>query len=158
MPILKSSAASSWLFYLLFVSHSDASAEATHIISAISEVPSVPAPCDTEGAAAKGWVSNFLMVIFNLLLAHYCFVCHVCVPGECKDCESPAEGHTSEAAPVVKEALKERPAEEVTAILAQQEKEETDVLTCRLQTHSTRFSSSNEPSSCAKPSPFKKKW
>lgn len=80
----------------------DASAEATHIISAISEVPSVPAPCDTEGAAAKV---------------------------ECKDCESPVEGHTSEEPPVVKEALKERPAEEVTAILAQQDKEEADVLT-----------------------------
>uniref|UniRef100_A0A8C4DVI0 MICOS complex subunit MIC60 n=1 Tax=Dicentrarchus labrax TaxID=13489 RepID=A0A8C4DVI0_DICLA len=31
----------------------EASAEATHIISAISEVTSVPAPCDTEGAAVK---------------------------------------------------------------------------------------------------------
>uniref|UniRef100_A0A3B4ZFK0 MICOS complex subunit MIC60 n=1 Tax=Stegastes partitus TaxID=144197 RepID=A0A3B4ZFK0_9TELE len=34
----------------VFVSHPEASAEATHIISAISEVPSVPAPCDTEAA------------------------------------------------------------------------------------------------------------
>lgn len=57
---------------------------------------------------------------------------------ECKDCESPVEGRTSEESPVVKEALKERPAEEVTAILAQQEKEEADVLTCRWQTNSPR--------------------
>uniref|UniRef100_A0A3Q3CHX3 MICOS complex subunit MIC60 n=1 Tax=Haplochromis burtoni TaxID=8153 RepID=A0A3Q3CHX3_HAPBU len=34
----------------VFVSHLEASAEATHIISAIGEVPSVPAPCDTEAA------------------------------------------------------------------------------------------------------------
>ncbi|XP_075904145.1 MICOS complex subunit MIC60 isoform X1 [Nelusetta ayraudi] len=80
----------------------EASAEATHIISAIGEVPSVPAPLDTEGAA---------------------------VTAECKDCEHHAEGHASEESPVVKEALKERPAEEVTARLAQQEQEETDVLT-----------------------------
>lgn len=53
-------------------------------------------------------------------------------PAECKDCEHHAEGHASEESPVVKEALKERPAEEVTARLAQQEQEETDVLTCRL--------------------------
>lgn len=31
---------------------SEASAEATHIISAIGEAPSVPAPLDTEAAAA----------------------------------------------------------------------------------------------------------
>uniref|UniRef100_A0A3Q3CHW5 MICOS complex subunit MIC60 n=1 Tax=Haplochromis burtoni TaxID=8153 RepID=A0A3Q3CHW5_HAPBU len=37
----------------VFVSHLEASAEATHIISAIGEVPSVPAPCDTEAAAVK---------------------------------------------------------------------------------------------------------
>lgn len=42
----------------VFVSHPDASTEATHIISAISEVPSVPAPCDTEGAAIKGIFAN----------------------------------------------------------------------------------------------------
>lgn len=53
-------------------------------------------------------------------------------PAECKDCEHHAEGQASEESPVVKEALKERPAEEVTARLAQQEQEETDVLTCRL--------------------------
>lgn len=134
------------LFCLRFVSHSDASAEATHIISAISEVPSVPAPCDTEGAAAKGWTSStpqgcqaysftHSFVISSLLP---CVFCTLFCPVECKDCESHVEGHASEEAPVVKEALKERPAEEVTAILAQQEKEETDVLTCGLQTNSTR--------------------
>lgn len=134
------------------MSHSDASAEATHIISAISEVPSVPAPCDTEGTAAKGsfcFALTFRLSLANSTVYHgavkliksfvmrsLCLVCFC--PVECRDCESPVEGHTSEEPPVVKEALKERPAEEVTAILAQQDKEEADVVTCRLQTHSTR--------------------
>nr|XP_057919681.1 MICOS complex subunit MIC60 isoform X5 [Doryrhamphus excisus] len=59
----------------------EASVEATHIISAISEVPSVPAPCDTEVTPLKAV-----------------------------------------------EALKERPVEEVTARLAQQDQEEQDIL------------------------------
>uniref|UniRef100_A0A3B4FDL4 MICOS complex subunit MIC60 n=1 Tax=Pundamilia nyererei TaxID=303518 RepID=A0A3B4FDL4_9CICH len=42
----------------VFVSHLEASAEATHIISAIGEVPSVPAPCDTEAAAVKGIITE----------------------------------------------------------------------------------------------------
>lgn len=86
----------------------EASAEATHIISAISEVASVPAPCDTEAAAVKE---------------------------ECKDC------HDHEDTPVTAvvypdtellaatEPLKERPVEEVTARLAQQDQEEKDILT-----------------------------
>lgn len=124
-------------------SHSDASAEATHIISAISEVPSVPAPCDTEGAAAKGtsclisrrpvWPHLYQSDMFIIISLLSCSICLWFCPAECKDCESPVEGHPNEELPVVKEALKERPAEEVTAILAQQEKEETDVLTCRLE-------------------------
>lgn len=83
----------------------EASAEATHIISAISEVTSIPAPCDTEGAAVKE---------------------------ECKEC------HEHEAAPVTavanteasaaEEPLKERPVEEVTARLAQQDQEEEEIL------------------------------
>lgn len=152
-----------WLFCLRFVSHSDASAEATHIISAISEVPSVPAPCDTEGAAAKGscclicrsgWTPSTPQGCQACSLTHSfvissvvpCVFCTLFCPVECKDCESHVEGHASEEAPVVKEALKERPAEEVTAILAQQEKEETDVLTCGLQTNSTRYLRSHEAS------------
>uniref|UniRef100_A0A3Q0SYB3 MICOS complex subunit MIC60 n=1 Tax=Amphilophus citrinellus TaxID=61819 RepID=A0A3Q0SYB3_AMPCI len=67
----------------------EASKEATHIISAISEVPSVPAPCDTEAAA------------------------------ECKDCHEHKEAT---------EPLKERPVEEVAARLAQQDKEEQDIV------------------------------
>lgn len=59
---------------------------------------------------------------------------------ECKDCE-PKDGtgevHTSEESPVVSEALKERPVEEVTARLAQQDQEEADVLTCRLPANTT---------------------
>lgn len=42
----------------VFVSHLEASAEATHIISAIGEVPSVPAPCDTEAPAVKGIITE----------------------------------------------------------------------------------------------------
>ncbi|XP_030595139.1 MICOS complex subunit MIC60 isoform X2 [Archocentrus centrarchus] len=70
----------------------EASKEATHIISAISEVPSVPAPCDTEAAAVKE---------------------------ECKDCHEHKEAT---------EPLKERPVEEVAARLAQQDKEEQDIV------------------------------
>ncbi|CAL8356831.1 unnamed protein product [Merluccius merluccius] len=65
----------------------DASAEASHIISAISEVPSVPAPHDTEAAAPKA----------NMLTAE-------------------------------DEPLKERPVEEVTARIAQQDQAEQDTL------------------------------
>ncbi|KAM3612384.1 uncharacterized protein V6R79_007860 [Siganus canaliculatus] len=81
----------------------EASAEATHIISAISEVPSVPATCDTEAAVA---------------------------PEECKECHDPvvaAEVQAGAELPVT-EPLKERPVEEVTARLAQQDQEEEDII------------------------------
>uniref|UniRef100_A0A8C5H5K4 MICOS complex subunit MIC60 n=1 Tax=Gouania willdenowi TaxID=441366 RepID=A0A8C5H5K4_GOUWI len=71
------------------VSHSEASAEATHIISAIGEVPSIPATCDTEATA---------------------------VSGELTDPNTDIE------------PLRERPVEEVTARLAQQDQEELDTL------------------------------
>lgn len=81
----------------------EASAQATHIISAISEVQSIPAPCDTEAAV---------------------------VQEECKECsdhkDTPAVVHPDiESA---SQPLKERPVEEVTARLAQQDQEEQDVL------------------------------
>lgn len=75
----------------------EASAEATHIISAISEVPSVPAPCDTEAAAVK----------------------------ECNECHEHKEATAVDPAPT--EPMKERPVEEVAARLAQQEQEEQDI-------------------------------
>ncbi|XP_034738729.1 MICOS complex subunit MIC60 isoform X2 [Etheostoma cragini] len=81
----------------------EASAEATHILSAMGEVQSVPAPCDTEGTAAKE---------------------------ECKECH----GHEDPPVTAVvhpdteSETLKERPVEEVTARLAQQDLEEQDAL------------------------------
>ncbi|KAM8733772.1 MICOS complex subunit MIC60 isoform 1-T1 [Acanthopagrus schlegelii] len=84
----------------------EASAEATHIISAISEVPSVPAPCDTE-AAVK----------------------------ECKECHDHEDTPVTAAvlpdteSPAATEPLKERPVEEVTARLAQQDQEEQEILT-----------------------------
>ncbi|XP_029960668.1 MICOS complex subunit MIC60 isoform X2 [Salarias fasciatus] len=74
----------------------EASAEASHIISAISEVPSVPAPCDTEAAVKEE-----------------CAECH---EHEAPPTEAPAE------------PLKERPVEEVTARLAQQDLEEQDAV------------------------------
>jgi len=77
----------------------EASAEATHIISAISDVPSVPAPCDTEAAAVKE---------------------------ECKECHDHED--TPVTAVATTEPLKERPVEEVAARLAQQDQEEQDVL------------------------------
>uniref|UniRef100_A0A1A8MP48 MICOS complex subunit MIC60 n=1 Tax=Nothobranchius pienaari TaxID=704102 RepID=A0A1A8MP48_9TELE len=76
----------------------EASAEATQIISAISEVPSVPATCDTEAAA-----------------------------DECKECHKHAD--VSETAAVASaEPLKERPVDEVTARLVQQDQEEEELL------------------------------
>ncbi|KAM6923493.1 MICOS complex subunit MIC60 [Xenentodon cancila] len=82
----------------------DASAEATQILSAISEVQSVPAPCDTEVAA------------------------------ECKEChdhtvttETATVHHVSDS-PGAAEPLKERPGEEVAARLAQQDQNEQEVL------------------------------
>ncbi|KAM4554985.1 MICOS complex subunit MIC60 isoform 2-T2 [Odontesthes bonariensis] len=82
----------------------EASAEATQIISAISEVPSVPAPCDTEAAAAK----------------EECKECHDVNPETAKihDTESPA----------TIEPLEERPVEEVAARLALQDQNERDTL------------------------------
>lgn len=50
----------------VFVSRSEASAEATHIISAIGEVPSVPAPLDTEGAAVTGQHSNLVIYLLSV--------------------------------------------------------------------------------------------
>ncbi|XP_054879604.1 MICOS complex subunit MIC60 isoform X1 [Poeciliopsis prolifica] len=72
----------------------EASAEATQIISAISEVQSVPAPCDTEPTAAAETATVL------------------------QDTESAATA----------EPLRERPAEEVAARLAQQNQDEKDVI------------------------------
>lgn len=47
--------------HVVILLHPEASVEATHIISAISEVPSVPAPCDTE-ATVKGTQTSFGLV------------------------------------------------------------------------------------------------
>lgn len=83
----------------------EASAEASHIISAISEVPSVPAPCDTEAAAVKE---------------------------ECKEChdheDTPVTAGVHPDIESATEPLKERPVEEVAARLAQQDQEEQDLL------------------------------
>ncbi|XP_053284727.1 MICOS complex subunit MIC60 isoform X1 [Pleuronectes platessa] len=84
----------------------EASAEATHIISAISEVPSIPAPCDTEVPAVKE---------------------------ECKDCydhqDTPETAvYTDTESPAASEPMRERPVEEVAAILAQQDKEEQEIV------------------------------
>lgn len=85
----------------------EASVEATHIISAISEVPSVPAPCDTEAAAVKE---------------------------DCKDCRDHKDNqvtavvHPDTESPAATEPPKERPVEEVAARLAQQDQEEHDIL------------------------------
>ncbi|XP_042349449.1 MICOS complex subunit MIC60 isoform X2 [Plectropomus leopardus] len=83
----------------------EASAEASHIISAMSEVSTVPAPCDTE-AAVK----------------------------ECKDCHAHEDTPVTAAvvpdteSSAEPEPLKERPVEEVAARLAQQDQEELDTL------------------------------
>ncbi|XP_074530670.1 MICOS complex subunit MIC60 [Halichoeres trimaculatus] len=81
----------------------EASAEATHIISAMGEAPSVPAPCDTESAAVKE---------------------------ECTECHHHDDSAVSaaESAAPAAEPLRERPEEEVTARLAQQDLEEQDVI------------------------------
>ncbi|XP_043982777.1 MICOS complex subunit MIC60 isoform X3 [Gambusia affinis] len=86
----------------------EASAEATQIISAISEVQSIPAPCDTEPTAATG---------------------------DCKECsdhnivlETAAVLQDTESAGTA-EPLRERSAEEVAARLAQQNQDEKDIIT-----------------------------
>ncbi|XP_058506357.1 MICOS complex subunit MIC60 isoform X2 [Solea solea] len=79
----------------------EASAQATHIISAISEIQSVPAPCDTEAPPFK----------------------------ECKECHDHEEAaHSDSESPAAPQPMKERPIEEVTARLAQQDQEEQDVV------------------------------
>ncbi|KAM8847781.1 MICOS complex subunit MIC60 isoform 2-T2 [Synchiropus picturatus] len=77
----------------------EASVEATHIISAISEVPSVPAPCDTEAVDYES--------------------------SQCPDKRDSPVG--AEVTPEV-EPLKVRPAEEVSALLAKQDQEEQEKL------------------------------
>ncbi|CAL9706491.1 unnamed protein product [Knipowitschia caucasica] len=78
----------------------EASAEATHIISAMSEVQSVPAPHDTEPPVLTA-------------------------PTECHECEAAPLAQDVEASP---EPLKERPVEEVTARLAEQDEAEKKIL------------------------------
>ncbi|KAK7922309.1 hypothetical protein WMY93_009211 [Mugilogobius chulae] len=80
----------------------EASAEATHIISAMSEVQSVPAPHDTEAAVKEA--------------PH---------PHECHECEAAPLTPESTPAP---EPLKERPVEEVAARLAEQDQAESQIL------------------------------
>nr|XP_040030843.1 MICOS complex subunit MIC60 [Gasterosteus aculeatus aculeatus] len=76
----------------------EASAEASHIISAISEISTVPAPCDTESAVKE----------------------------ECKECQHHAD--PAVVAPHTELPLRERPVEEVAARLAQQDQKEQDTL------------------------------
>ncbi|KAM9741092.1 MICOS complex subunit MIC60 isoform 1-T1 [Menidia menidia] len=87
----------------------EASVEATQIISAISEVTSVPAPCDTEAAGAR----------------------EECA--ECQDHSAPeaaaAAVHPETESPGTAEPLTERPAEEVTARLALQDQADRDKVT-----------------------------
>lgn len=85
----------------------EASAAATQIISAISEVSSVPATCDTEAAAIKEEATQ----------------CH-----EHQDAPVTAVVHPDTESAAT-EPLKERPVEEVTARLAQQEQQEQELLT-----------------------------
>ncbi|XP_047209831.1 MICOS complex subunit MIC60 isoform X2 [Girardinichthys multiradiatus] len=83
----------------------EASAEATRIISAISEVQSVPAPCDTEAAATGREDCNDHNVTLETATV-------------LQDTESSGTA----------EPLKERPVEEVAARLAQQDQQEKDVI------------------------------
>uniref|UniRef100_A0A8C5AQY3 MICOS complex subunit MIC60 n=1 Tax=Gadus morhua TaxID=8049 RepID=A0A8C5AQY3_GADMO len=88
----------------------EASAEASHIISAMGEVPSVPAPQDTEAPKEQ------------------CEECHQHSPPETAlSSEEPSEPGDVLTAP--EEPLKERPAEEVTARIAQQDQADQDTLT-----------------------------
>ncbi|XP_024139233.1 MICOS complex subunit MIC60 isoform X2 [Oryzias melastigma] len=79
----------------------EASVEATQIISASGDVPSVPAPCDTEPT----------------VVTEHCDECHPAGP------EAVLHGADSPT-----EQLVERPAEEVSARLAQQDQDEQNVL------------------------------
>ncbi|XP_012686978.2 MICOS complex subunit MIC60 isoform X3 [Clupea harengus] len=77
----------------------EASAEAAHILSAIGEVPSVPAPGTSDKAPPAPPAEAAVEP----------------AAGECKECAH-------------EPALKERPAEEVTALLAAKDKAEEDIL------------------------------
>ncbi|XP_072291621.1 MICOS complex subunit MIC60 [Eucyclogobius newberryi] len=79
----------------------EAAAEATHIISAMSEVQSIPAPQDTEAAVLKE------------------------MPGVCHECETAPLAPDAALAP---EPLKERPVEEVASRLAEQDQAEKEIL------------------------------
>ncbi|KAF6737381.1 MICOS complex subunit MIC60 [Oryzias melastigma] len=79
----------------------EASVEATQIISASGDVPSVPAPCDTEPTVVTGNTHE------------HCDECHPAGP------EAVLHGADSPT-----EQLVERPAEEVSARLAQQDQDE----------------------------------
>ncbi|XP_036406962.1 MICOS complex subunit MIC60 isoform X2 [Megalops cyprinoides] len=83
----------------------EASAEAAHIISAISEVPSVPAPVIHEPEAEPQPEASPQVAP------------EAVAGGECNECAH--ESHTE---------LKERPPEEVAARLAEQDKAEEDLL------------------------------
>ncbi|XP_056132925.1 MICOS complex subunit MIC60 isoform X2 [Lampris incognitus] len=91
----------------------EASTEVSHIISAITEVPSVPAPCDTEASAPKG----------------ECTECH---SHDTDHITAPLADETAETGTVLtaeaEKPLEERPVEEVAARLAEQDQEEQDVL------------------------------
>lgn len=62
---------------------------------------------------------------------------------ECKECHDHEDTPVTAAvlpdteSPAATEPLKERPVEEVTARLAQQDQEEQEILTCRLTTTTT---------------------
>lgn len=85
----------------------EASIEATHIISAMSEVQSVPAPHDTEAAVVHEVSEQ----------------CH-----ECKTTTETAEMFPATETPLAPEPLKERPMEEVAARLAEQDQAEKEIV------------------------------
>lgn len=89
----------------------EASAEASHIISAISEVLSVPAPHDTEAAAPT-----------------VCTECHhhdTSTAAAVHETPEPASGSPMA---VAEEPLKERPVEDVAARLAEQDQADLETL------------------------------
>jgi len=96
------------------------SLEASHIISGMGEVPSVPAPHDTESHPAPATPPP----------AEECKECHHHEAPAAAAPEAPAvlEAPPAAAAVAAEEPLKERPVEEVSARLAQQDQADEDSL------------------------------
>lgn len=114
-----------------------------------------PSPFGQLKSIANGFISRSLILLFlfntsselrlevgdidlldkvcSEIKVTFCLCVHVLE--ECKECHGHKDTPAAAAVHPDTEALKERPVEEVAARLAQQDQEEQDIVTCRLDTH-----------------------